>query len=529
MSNPQSAIRNPQSENGGSIAENAAAPQAKRLWPYVVVSAALMTAAFPPLDLGFIAWVGLAPLLYALLNARRPRHAFALGYLFGYLHWGLTVTWIGTTVVVWSGTHWGWIAWILLVAIKSLWFGLFGLLAWWIGRRSDGIGRILGLAAAWAVIEWLRGQTMVAMPWSLIGYTQYRYLPIIQAADVGGIYFVSFAIVLVNAGIVEGAQAFRRTGVRGAGTVALVPAAVLIGMVAYGGFRLGQDYPGEAFRLSLMQPNEVSARYAPKSEAEGLVKYRRMADSVTSERPNVMIWPESTVEQAVDDADSRRTFSEIARKTGAYQVVGTGFVDETGASHNSAALFSPSGELTARYDKHWLVPFGEWVPLRAYLPFGSVFGFPERDLVPGESDSLLEAGPARMSVLICYESVFPILSRVRTAAGANLLVSITNDSWAGESAELMQHHAMTALRAVETRRYVASAATTGITALIDPTGKSVPILPYREGFLVTEARLCTGFSLYVRWGDWFVLVCGILVILGLAGMPRKNALNYPQL
>ena len=127
-----------------------------------------------------------------------------------------------------------------------------------------------------------------------------------------------------------------------------------------------------------------------------------------------------------------------------------------------------------------------------------------------------------MSVLICYESVFPVLSRVRTAAGANLLVSITNDSWAGRSAELMQHHAMTAMRAVETRRYVVSAATTGITALIDPAGRSTRIQPYREGTLTAEARLYTGFSFYVRWGDWFVFLCGIVAILGLAGIPRKN-------
>ena len=191
-------------------------------------------------------------------------------------------------------------------------------------------------------------------------------------------------------------------------------------------------------------------------------------------------------------------------------------------SHNSAALFNPAGNLQDRYDKNWLVPFGEWVPMRAYLPFSRTFGVPETDVVPGASDSLLVAGPAKMSVLICYESVFPVLSRVRTARGANLLVSITNDSWAGESAELQQHYAMTAFRAVETRRYVASSATTGITALIDPAGRAVRLPAYKEQVLAADARLCEGISPYVRWGDWFVLLCGIGTVLALGGIPRKN-------
>src|SRR5438105_7617607 len=160
-----------------------------------------MTAAFPPLDLGFLAWVGLAPLFHALPRARRTRHAFGLGYLFGWAHWGLTITWIGTTVVNWSHTPLGWAAWIILTGVKSLWFGLFGALAWWIARRSAGTARMVGLAAAWTLVEWFRGQGSLAMPWSLAGYTQYRSLPLIQIADVTGMYGITFALALMGAGV----------------------------------------------------------------------------------------------------------------------------------------------------------------------------------------------------------------------------------------------------------------------------------------------------------------------------------------
>jgi apolipoprotein N-acyltransferase len=204
--------------------------------------------------------------------------------------------------------------------------------------------------------------------------------------------------------------------------------------------------------------------------------------------------------------------SRAAQLTRSWRLLGSGHEDEEGHNYNSAFLFDPSGAWVTRYDKTWLVPFGEWVPLRSMIPFDNVFHFPD-DVTPGKADAVIEAGLAKMSVLICYESVFPIVSRTRVAKGANILVSITNDSWAGESAELQQHIAMAALRAVETRRYHASSATTGITGLISPNGHIEAIPPYREDMLITAARLRTGLTPYVLWGDWLVGVCAVWLIL----------------
>jgi apolipoprotein N-acyltransferase len=208
--------------------------------------------------------------------------------------------------------------------------------------------------------------------------------------------------------------------------------------------------------------------------------------------------------------------------------VGSGHEDERGKSYNSAFLFNPDGVIAERYDKTWLVPFGEWVPLRPLIPFDNVFHFPP-DTTPGAVDAILSAGSAKMSVLICYETVFPIVSRTRVARGANLLVSITNDSWAGESAELQQHIAMSAFRAVETRRYLASSATTGITGLITPTGAITAIPPYKQNLLVAEAKLREGLTPYVRWGDWFVGLCAVVLIVLTAKAQRaQRKAKYPE-
>ncbi|HXG25069.1 MAG TPA: apolipoprotein N-acyltransferase [Chthonomonadales bacterium] len=504
-----------------SIADRPTEAQCRLLFPSVLLSAVLMTLAFPPVDAGFLAWVSLVPLLYVLPHARRMRHAFALGYLFGFVHWGWTISWIGTTVAVWVQSPIGWIAWFGLTAIKSGWFGLFGGVAWWILRRTSGHVRIVLPAAAWTVIEWLRTQGSVAMPWSLIGYTQYRYLPLVQIADVVGTYGLSFALVLTNAALAEwlhsGINAekklcwFGRTWWRALS----LPTILLAIMLSYGAYCLTCEYGGESVRIALMQPNLGTQRTIVRMPEEELKLYRMMLETAASQKPNMVIWPESAAPgDAVRDSGVRSAFSEMARLSRAYQLVGSDRRDEQGHSYTSAVLFSPEGSLVDWYDKVSLVPFGEWTPARRWLPFEDFFHFPE-DTTPGQRQTPLLASPVRMCILICYETVFPALSRKGVELGANLLVCITNDSWAGESAVVPQHIAMSALRAVETRRCLVTSATTGMTALVTPEGKITAAPPYRREVLLVEARLRDGLTPYVRWGDWLIVVCVTFLGIGL--------------
>ncbi len=477
----------------------------------MLLSAVAATAAFPPLDWGFLAWIALVPLFYAITNARRPRHAAGLAYLFGFVHFGWVISWIGTTVTNWTLSPIGWVAWFFLTAIKSGWWALFGFMAWWIAAKSTGPARAIGFAAAWTLVEWFRGQTGVAMPWALIGYTQYRFLPLIQCADLAGVYLVTLALACVNAGVVGLLGRCRMPDAR---RLVLGPAILVAVMLVYGYVALNRDYAGPTVRLALMQPNIRSDRHDPEAAVRDLKAINDLAVKVAPQRPELIIWPETIAPtDAVTDPFSRQVFSRMALRTGAFVLAGTTYHDERDRSYNSAALFSPDGRLVTRYDKRWLVPMGEWVPLRSWMPFGDVFHFPT-ETTPGRVDTPVEAGPVRMSVLICYESVFPILPRIGAAEGANLMVSITNDSWAGRSSELDQHLAMTVFRAVETRRCVASAATTGVTGLIEPTGRINYIQPYQEDSLIAEAKLLSAVTPYVRVGDLFVGICAFY----LAGM-----------
>jgi apolipoprotein N-acyltransferase len=501
--------------------------QARTRWSLVLVSVLLATASFPPLDWGWLAWIALAPFLCALYSVRTAPRAFGLGWVFGALHWGWTITWIGDTVSGWASTPWGWAAWAGLAMIKAGWFGLFALLAWRIGQRTRGVGRVAATAAAWTLVEWLRGQGGLAMPWSLIGYTQYRVLPLIQIADVVGVYGVTVAVAWANAAVaaawVERSRAPRSPlAPRAVAAVAIAAAPALLA-ASYGLAAVGRAYAGPSFRVTAMQPNLASYPRVARTPEEDLQALTSLAASAAPDRPGLVVWPESIApESLTEDTETRQTFARMGRALGCPQLVGANREDSAHREFNSAFLLSPDGGIADVYDKQWLVPFGEWIPGRNWLPFGDVFHFFERDVQPGRPRPPLTVGPARIGVLICFESVFPALSRDHVRRGANLLVSITNDSWSGPSKVLQQHLAMAVFRGVETRRWVALSGTTGITGFADPLGHVRAAPPYRATHSTANVRLIATETPYVRWGDWLVFLCAVVSAVGLA-RPRFDA------
>ncbi len=503
----------------------------------VILSAIGLTLSFPTPNLEPLAWIALIPFFIALNRCHKFRGALGAGYLFGLIHWGWTTSWIGDTVVRWAGGSVGWFAWVGLTLIESWWYALFAVLAWWMIRRASPSLQPLGAASLWVTVEWLRGLGDLSMPWALIGYTQFRLLPIIQMANLLGVYGVSFLIVYFNASAARWLQICagcgRKLYRREART--LLPAVILIALaLIYGWVQLDRSVSGERMAVAVMQPNIHSERHWVPNPPRDLALFQRMMDGMvrnpvwrtSSER--LVIWPESIAPgDAINDEDLRAYFNDLSSHDKTWQVVGTEYEDDQGRPYNSAAVFSPEGRLAARYDKNWLVPFGEWIPWRKQLePFGSVFHFFSVDDVAGHDNAPVAANPAKLCILICYETAFPELSRTRVAMGANLLVSITNDSWAGRSKVQWQHAAMGVYRAVETERWFAASSTTGVTFLSDPRGRVISLPRYEVGSLVRDVTLPTGETPYVRWGGWepylFILIAIVCLVIRRGG-GAKNA------
>jgi apolipoprotein N-acyltransferase len=241
----------------------------------------------------------------------------------------------------------------------------------------------------------------------------------------------------------------------------------------------------------------------------------------------VVVWPESTVPLSYTETHFYRSeIEELSRRYAIDIILGSVATDPSKPNRlwNSAFLAS-SGRTIGHYDKIRLVPFGEYVPLRKVLFFAEKlvravgefeFGNNERPL-----GGKLQYGPA-----ICYEIVYPQITRTQVKNGADVLVTITNDAWYDGTSAPAQHLWQARLRAVEGDRYLLRAATTGISAYVDPTGQMLESLPMnRDGIIYAKFQPRTSVTPYVRYGDWFAWTAVVVVLIALFYARRHAAAN----
>ena len=422
------------------------------------------------------------------------------------------------TIVAWTHSEIGWLAWFGLTLILAFFYGLWGGAAWWLAKRGTGWHRILALSAAWVVMEWMRTLGRLTMPWAQMSYTQYRFTPLIQIAEVTGAYGVSFIIVMFNGAIAEWLRDRRDPNT--AKRVAIA-GCIVATICFYGAFRLASHEEGPQITVAAMQPNfHVNSESNTSRDLSVFTLLSAQADE--SGDVSLFVWPESAAPtDAVHDYRTYDVLRGISEQFHAAVATGSRVIDpKTHAESNSAVLITDDGAAPQRYDKEQLVPFGEFIPFRDQLPsmLDANFGFPPNDVTPGTGANTLgfttshgvrvELGP-----FICYESMYPPYARAMARSGADLLITQSNDDWFQSESALEQHLSAVVLRAVENRRYVVRSTTTGITCIIDSRGRIAGRLPVNTpGSVVRRVRLISSRSLYNRFGDWFVLVCGAFIL-----------------
>jgi len=416
--------------------------------------------------------------------------------------------------------------------------GLFLALNWAI---IGALGRLLaegrGALRPWAWAALWTAVTFFSERWTprpcadILGYTQWRYLPLLQASSLVGPHFLGFLIVAANA-ILEDiwARPTARTPQAAANLAAAL--ALLAGTWAYGIFALARrGSPGPAARVEILQ-TAVDQRH--KSEVryrnDILFGFDELLSRPRAAPPALVIWPETCIpyEVRVDWAPEKA--SAWSRRLGAFQIVGAA-TREDRVLRNSALLVSPSGELAGAYHKRVLVPFWEFEPLGSLSRFiGS--RDPLSELTAGApAQPLFELPFGRAAASICYETTFPRLARADAARGARLLVNITNDVWFKGSWEPHQHFWASAFRAIENRMTVLICTNCGISGAIDPWGV---VLARQDtlarGRLDVAVPLGDAFpqgSFYARHGDWFGTLCllasGMLAALAFQKKRRTNS------
>jgi apolipoprotein N-acyltransferase len=480
-----------------------------------VLSGLLLTAAFPPTYFSRIAWLAFIPFFKSLEGLSR-KQAFTAGFSFGLAHNLTLIYW-----VVFVMEHYGSLPMITSLGILvlfamylALYPALFSALFRSFGVRFFSIGA----AGLWVLLEFVRAKVFTGFPWCLVGHSQYRDLPLIQIADLTGVYGISFMILLTNALLYR--LLFQRPlkAVRTEFIVALTLAALTFG---YGFHRLSETRDqGSSLRVTVVQGNiDQSVKWNPSYQAETIRIYRDLSLSSKPFRPDLVVWPETAVPLFFQDGgDLAMEVLEAVRRSGAYSIFGSpayGRHDTAIHYYNRAYLISPEGEVVGAYDKVRLVPFGEYVPLKRFLPFVHRLVVSAGDFKPGRKLDPLPLSKAEAGILICYESIFSEPARVMKRNGADLFVNLTNDAWFGMTSAPYQHFSMAVFRAVENRRPLVRAANTGFSAFIDARGGiSGTTELFSEAVINQEIRLGENhLTVYARFGDWFVLVLFTLTLI----------------
>ena len=475
--------------------------------------------AFPKTSWSLLAWIWLVPALVSGLT--RPRRAALLdGWLAGTVFYVVLLRWLDHTFLHYSAIPWPltWLPILALAAYCGLYLGVVaGAVAWL--RSRLGAGPALALAPAfWVVGEWLRGWLMGGFPWGLLGYSQHAQLPVIQIAELGGVYAVSFLIVAVNAALAALLALGPRRAWPGAATaLVLVVASLAFGLQAIGRASAGT---GSSVEVAVIQPAiEQTIKWNPARHAQIMDIYERLTREAARPRPVVVLWPETATTIFLrGDPVLLERLRRLSEDIGTPILVGS--IDRREGPReqflNSAFLLTGQG-ITAKYDKIHLVPFGEYVPLASLLGF--VKGWAEfiSEFGIGDTETVFPLAGAPFGTVICYEVIFPELFRGFVVRGASFMANITNDAWFGETSGPWQHLGMLPLRAVEHRVAIARAANTGVSAFVEPTGRVGPTLPLLErGILHRRIPLRDRTTLYTRLGDWLVYACAGLGAAGVA-------------
>jgi apolipoprotein N-acyltransferase len=490
-------------------------------WAAAVISGLMLAAAFPKWDQNYLLAVALVPLFWALRGQSRQA-AFWLGlvsgltYFTGLLYWIVYVTYVfgGLPLPVCLGVL------LSLAGYLSLYRGLWALAVNWGAHR--GFNLLWWAPVVWVALEY--GQTYIisGFPWELLGTGLYRFPVLLQAADLAGVYGLSFLLVLVNAGIFLFLYPVRGKERRRLAHLALL-LLVLAAWVGYGYYRLGAleklTAASPRIKVAVVQGNiKQGEKWKKEMVQTTLDRYGELTAKVRG--ADLIIWPETAAPFFfLRTPDLTARVQEIARAAGGYLLFGAPAYELTpqGESfYNRAYLLSPEGNVASYYDKAHLVPFGEYVPLKRLFSFIGIGKMVAMigDFAEGKVGGVVSLPQGEVGPLICFESIFPDLSRAQVQNGARLLVNMTNDAWYGTTSAPYQSLAMAALRCVETRVSMARAANTGISAFIGPDGR---ILWQSDLFVPAAQEMdlpwVPGGSLYTKYGD--VLAWGCVILTGL--------------
>lgn len=490
----------------------------------LLVFGAIAALAFPPVNALPLFAVGVVALIWAMETAERRTSAFAMGWWWGFGHCLAGFFWIANSFLI-DPLRFGWMVPFViagLAAYMAVYPALAVAAAW--RRHAPPLARVLLLAAAWTVAEWLRGHLFTGFPWNLAAYIWSINLPMMQSVALWGAWGLGFVSILLCGLLSLIGRGDRRNDLQ-AGAAAL---AVIGALYGFGLWRLSPENPADlaavtrpVTALRLVQGNiDQWEKLTGAHRDRDIIQHIRLSTATPGlEQVQAVIWPETAATVFLDRQEDWRKLVAAASPPNGVLITGTlrGEPPQGAPERywNSLAVIDPQARIVATADKFHLVPLGEYVPMRDILgPFVSKLTAGAGDFSAGPGPVTVSApGLPPFSPLICYEVIFP--GAVTDPANRpDWLLNVTNDGWFGRSPGPYQHFASARFRAVEEGLPLVRAANTGITAMVDPFGRVTAALPLgTEGAIDVLLTAPLEPTVFARSG---LLLPGILVLLAAA-------------
>jgi apolipoprotein N-acyltransferase len=490
-----------------------------------LISGVLLVLSFPVFDLYLLAWVAFVPLLLSLWK-KSPGEAFRTGFIFGIVYFFGTLYWIYHSVNLFGGFSFvmSLAIVLLLCCYLSLYPALFAYFFSSLIKKTKMPALLIG-PVLWVVLEFIRSYAFSGFPWASIGYSQYKFLSVIQIADITGVYGISFLVFAFNCAIVDSLLINSRIRkmplfpLSHTITAFVVFFLFMAFSIGYGLWRLGEERPGRAVRVSVVQGNiEQDKKWDTYFQRYVMDTYAGLSVEAAEDHPALIVWPETAVPFFFgEDREETEELVEFQKNLNTHLLFGSVTVKEPSADPdgqlltNSVILLDNQGKKIYQYDKIHMVPFGEYVPLRRVLFFLDKLVAGIGDYVPGNLYVSAETDFGSFAPVICYEIIFPGLVRKFFSKKGDFLVTVTNDAWFGKTAGPYQHFSMAVFRAIENRKPVVRSANTGISGFIDSSGRIISRTGLFERLVLSEEiKTDSSLTAYSRYGDLFTYFCIVI-------------------
>ena len=466
-----------------------------------ILSGGLFALAFPPFELPLLAPIALVPWIVALATEERRWRGLLSGLLFGLTYWLVSIPWVVYVVTRFGSQSkaMGALSLVILSTILAEWPALVGWAAVAVAPRHS-LSRLTVFPFLWLASEHARANVYGGFPWNLTAESLYRHPIWIQSAALWGAYGVGFVVVLVST-LLAGAIVYRRLRL-------IVDAGVLVLAVGIAGaIRLASPptRAGKLASVALLQPNITQeSRLLEERDAENYAAVINQARDAARARPDLIVIPESAFPVYWETSRAFRSdLTDLVGKCRCALLFNDVDIETDEHYYNAARLLTTAG-IGTPYRKVHLVPFGEYVPLSRFFFWVRQVSTEIGEFTAAREPAVLKGDVFAVGTGVCYEILYPLLSWKQVRGGANLLVTISNDSWYGAGGAQAQHFAGAVLRAVENERYLLRAAITGISGMVDEKGRILrEIGPDEKGTIRGEAQLLTTRTPWTRYGFAF--------------------------